>query len=112
MGNTRKHRPCIAAIHGLKAVTPNTIAYIACLVCDKLCFALALTILKVRFTMSKAESWSVQDDAFNYEIFFNSILELFYIEDDLLKEWAEETLDWWNQYDSVLFGTNIRLTCI
>jgi len=44
--------------------------------------------------LSSAGKWSVEDGPFNYEDFFNTIVELF---DDLEDDWVKETLEFWNK---------------
>ncbi|KAK1234266.1 hypothetical protein PQX77_002534 [Marasmius sp. AFHP31] len=68
-----------ADIHGLKQATGGTIAYAAC---------------QTRHAISSKAIWGVKDGKFNYEEFFNLIVNLFAQEDD---PWVKETLEWWNQ---------------
>lgn len=47
---------------------------------------------KCRHVLNSKESWASQDGAFNAEEFNQNIMGLF-----IKKEWAEETLVWWNE---------------
>lgn len=51
------------------------------------------------------ESWCVEDGEFNYEAFFDNIVDLF--ETDENDPWVIETLKWWQGYVS-----QIHLVCM
>jgi hypothetical protein len=44
--------------------------------------------------MSSAENWTRRDGKFNLQKFYDNIVSLF----ELDERWANETLNWWNQY--------------
>lgn len=52
-----------------------------------------LTLGQARFALSSQQTWNGKDGAFDYEAFFETLLQLF----ELDPEWKEETLCWWNQ---------------
>ncbi|TFK79731.1 hypothetical protein K466DRAFT_505095, partial [Polyporus arcularius HHB13444] len=68
---------CIASIYKLERVTPESIAYVACL---------------LRNSLSSCPGWQVDDGAFLGVPFNKSIINLFTGD----TEWAYETLSWWN----------------
>jgi hypothetical protein len=49
--------------------------------------------------LSSVNSWNPVDGAFNYEVFFDNILELLDQED----EWGRSTLEWWNKLSMIEF---------
>ncbi|KAF8486977.1 hypothetical protein DFH94DRAFT_687459 [Russula ochroleuca] len=62
-GSQRKGtKPSKAEIHQMMAVTGQTIAYAA---------------VQTHFALSSVKSWSSKDGEFNYEVFFNNIMDLF-----------------------------------
>ncbi|KAF8262588.1 hypothetical protein EI94DRAFT_1704672 [Lactarius quietus] len=50
------------------------------------------TAIQVRFVFGSQEIWSGQDAMFDYEVFTNTLFELFGLD----KTWTRETLTWWN----------------
>ncbi|KAF8267703.1 hypothetical protein EI94DRAFT_1801346 [Lactarius quietus] len=50
------------------------------------------TAIKARFALGSQEIWSGQDAMFEYEVFTNTLFELFSLD----KTWTRETLAWWN----------------
>ncbi|KAI6021271.1 hypothetical protein EDC04DRAFT_2937985 [Pisolithus marmoratus] len=77
----RPHRN-VAQLLGMKAVDPRAIAYIAC---------------QLHFTLSSSTSWDLNDEVFDYNIFYWNIVDYF--------EWPssprksaeiQELLLWWN----------------
>ncbi|KAF9464229.1 hypothetical protein BDZ94DRAFT_1162369, partial [Collybia nuda] len=83
----RKHkaptRGHIANILKMKAVTPRSIAYVA---------------VQLRFALSNASSWSVDDGCFNYITFYNNITDFF--EEAVgpaAKARAQALLTWWSR---------------
>jgi len=47
------------------------------------------------------KSWNkVDDDGFDYQVFFDSIMSLFHDDEGLDSKdpWVKETLSWWNKY--------------
>ncbi|KAI0288891.1 hypothetical protein BC826DRAFT_915268, partial [Russula brevipes] len=69
-----------ADLYGITKVTPENIAYAAIL---------------CRHILNSNESWATEDSGFRADIFYANIVDLF---DD--KEWAQDTLDWWNKWVS------------
>ncbi|KAG2131895.1 hypothetical protein BD769DRAFT_1666362 [Suillus cothurnatus] len=55
-------KTCIASIIGMRKVTPRAIAYTAC---------------QVRFALSNITSWRTVDADFNYQLFWNNIVDFF-----------------------------------
>ena len=53
-------------------------------------------LLQTRFALSSVESWYFEDGEFNYETFFDNIVDLF--ETDDKDPWVVETLKWWQEY--------------
>jgi len=58
-------------------------------------------------------NWKTEDeDGFNYQDFFNNIIELF--RDDNGRDlenspWVKDTLSWWNKYVCICFLTILHL---
>ncbi|KAG2058679.1 hypothetical protein BDR06DRAFT_875719 [Suillus hirtellus] len=78
-GETRATCTCNAALHGMTTVEAAHIAY-GC--------------LQVRFGISAKNAWSEIDGAFNYQEFYNNIMD--FIEDSPNPEWKHELLKAWN----------------
>ena len=53
-------------------------------------------LLQTCFALSSIESWYFEDGEFNYETFFDNIVDLF--ETDDKDPWVVETLKWWQEY--------------
>ncbi|TFK83648.1 hypothetical protein K466DRAFT_498039, partial [Polyporus arcularius HHB13444] len=84
-GKKTMGRGCIAHIYKIDSVTPSNIAYVATL---------------WRNVLSSCSQWQANDGEFNGPAFFKRIVEMFDHKGDLLKkEWADETLAWWNAYN-------------
>ena len=49
--------------------------------------------------ISSAETWQHTDGAFNYECFYNNIIELLGMDE----KWSKDTLAWWNEYVSYVY---------
>ncbi|KAG1844853.1 hypothetical protein DFJ58DRAFT_731123 [Suillus subalutaceus] len=56
-----KVKTCVASIIGMRRVTPHVIAYAAC---------------QIRFALSNITSWRVVDRDFDYQIFWNLMMEV------------------------------------
>ncbi|KAG2107802.1 hypothetical protein BD769DRAFT_1366134 [Suillus cothurnatus] len=86
-----KVKTCVASIIGMRKVTPRAIAYTAC---------------QMRFALSSITSWRNVDGDFDYEIFWNNIVDFF---EDALGPAAQarvnELLEWWTRK---VFGRNHR----
>ncbi|KAJ3489488.1 hypothetical protein NLI96_g2087 [Meripilus lineatus] len=81
-----KGRPPKAVIHSQVEITPELIAYSAVL---------------ARFSISSENSWSGIDKSFNYENYFNNILELFTIASEDGTNWDKDILE---LYNTRIFG--------
>lgn len=57
-----KVKTCVASIIGMRRVTPHAIAYAAC---------------QIRFALSNITSWRIVDGDFDYQIFWNNIVDFF-----------------------------------
>ncbi|KAG2113245.1 hypothetical protein BD769DRAFT_1673775 [Suillus cothurnatus] len=86
-----KVKTCVASIIGMRKVTPHSIAYTAC---------------QVRFALSCITSWRTVDGDFNYQLFWNNIVDFF---EDAPGPAAQVRLDrlleWWTRK---VFGRNHR----
>ncbi|KAF8839843.1 hypothetical protein BDN67DRAFT_969490 [Paxillus ammoniavirescens] len=83
---TKNH---VAAILGLKSVTPRSIAY---------------TAVQVRFALCSAGSWRNVDGDFDYIQFYNAIIDFFEVTPgNAAKKRVDELLGWWNRK---VFGKN------
>ncbi|PBK80923.1 hypothetical protein ARMGADRAFT_1039719 [Armillaria gallica] len=82
----------IAKINHIHQVTGCYIVYAAC---------------QTRYALSSKNTWCEQDGAFNMNMFYVAIMDLFEQYPD--NEWAIETLHWWNQQ---IFGNAKGCTII
>ncbi|KAJ7634339.1 hypothetical protein FB45DRAFT_1141204 [Roridomyces roridus] len=81
-GAVKLKKTCAARAHGQYTFTPQMIAYVAC---------------QARVNLS-AENWCEEDGKYKYPSLFKSIVELFEeAEDDDEKEWAADTLAWYQK---------------
>lgn len=48
---------------------------------------------QARYALSSQQLWSGKERSFNYDLFYETLLKLFELDD----EWREETLHWWNE---------------
>ncbi|KAG1789117.1 uncharacterized protein HD556DRAFT_1447180 [Suillus plorans] len=86
-----KVKTCVASIIGMRKVTPRAIAYAAC---------------QIRFALSSITSWRTIDGDFDYQMFWNNIVDFF--EDPpgpAARGRVNDTLKWWTRK---VFGTNHR----
>ncbi|KAG0696984.1 hypothetical protein DFH29DRAFT_1004123 [Suillus ampliporus] len=86
-----KVKTCVASIIGMRKVTPHAIAYAAC---------------QIRFALSSITSWRTMDGDFDYELFWNIIVDFF--EDPpgpAARDRVDELLEWWTRK---VFGKNHR----
>lgn len=86
-----KVKTCVASIIGMRKVTPRAIAYAAC---------------QIRFALSSITSWRTIDGDFDYQMFWNNIVDFF--EDPpgpAARGRVNDTLEWWTRK---VFGTNHR----
>lgn len=71
-------RTGMAGIYGLLTVKIPMIAYSA---------------VQARFALSEQQTWTGNDGAFSYEVFFETLLKVFEVD----RNWGKETLSWWNE---------------
>ncbi|KAG0701539.1 hypothetical protein DFH29DRAFT_1000182 [Suillus ampliporus] len=86
-----KVKTCVASIIGMCQVTPRAIAYATC---------------QIRFALSNISSWRTVDADFDYQIFWDNIVDFF--EDapgPAAQARVKELLEWWTQK---VFGRNRR----
>ncbi|KAG2739908.1 hypothetical protein P692DRAFT_20754425 [Suillus brevipes Sb2] len=86
-----KVKTCIASIIGMRKVTPRAIAYVVC---------------QIRFALSNITSWRTVDGDFDYQIFWNNIVDFF--EDPpgpAARARMDQLLEWWTRK---VFGRNHR----
>lgn len=79
----RRTRSHVASLLGMKSVSPRAVAY---------------TAVQLRFALSSCGAWRVVDGEFNYEDFYNNIVDFFEdaeTPDD--KNIIRELLLWWNR---------------
>ncbi|KAI5982079.1 hypothetical protein EDD15DRAFT_2203313 [Pisolithus albus] len=79
----RRTRSHVASLLGMKSVSPRAVAY---------------TAVQLRFALSSCGAWRVVDGEFNYEDFYNNIIDFFEdaeTPDD--KNYIRELLLWWNR---------------
>ncbi|KAG2740047.1 hypothetical protein P692DRAFT_20881304 [Suillus brevipes Sb2] len=84
-------KTCVASIIGMRKVTPRAIAYAAC---------------QIRFALSNITSWRTIDGDFDYQIFWDNIVEFF--EDPpgpAAQARVKALLEWWTRK---VFGRNHR----
>ncbi|KAG1798969.1 uncharacterized protein HD556DRAFT_1440035 [Suillus plorans] len=84
-------KTCVASIIGMRKVTPRAIAYTAC---------------QIRFALSSITSWRTVDGDFDYQLFWNNIVDFF--EDapcPAAQSRMKELLEWWTRK---VFGRNHR----
>ncbi|KAG1838949.1 hypothetical protein C8R48DRAFT_679974 [Suillus tomentosus] len=80
-----KVKTCVASIIGMRKVTPRAIAYTAC---------------QIRFALSNITSWRTVDRDFDYQIFWNNIVDFFEVPPGV-----NQLLEWWTRK---VFGRNHR----
>ncbi|KAG1823852.1 uncharacterized protein BJ212DRAFT_1262254, partial [Suillus subaureus] len=79
-----KVKTCVTSIISMKKVTPRSIAYVAC---QQVCFAL-----------SNVTSWQTMDGDFNYEAFWNNIIDFFEnVPGPVTKHRVDKLLEWWTR---------------
>ncbi|KAN0073663.1 hypothetical protein V8E55_012140 [Tylopilus felleus] len=78
----RTHRCNVAGLLRMRSVEPRTIAYAAA---------------QLRFALSSATTWNLQDDNFDYEVFYNNIVDWFEQPSQVRAREIEMILLWWNR---------------
>ncbi|KAG1908915.1 uncharacterized protein F5891DRAFT_936991, partial [Suillus fuscotomentosus] len=79
-----KVKTCVASIIGMRKVTPRAIAYAA--------------FLQIRFALSSITSWRTIDGDFDYQMFWNNVVDFF--EDPpgpAARGRVNDTLEWWTR---------------
>ncbi|KAG1730634.1 hypothetical protein EDD22DRAFT_960691 [Suillus occidentalis] len=90
-----KVKSCVASIINMKKVTPRSIAYIACQFEQQ-----------VRFALLNVSSWRTIDGNFDYEAFWNNVVDFFEnVPGPVTKCRVKKLLEWWTRK---VFGTNHR----
>ncbi|KAG2131929.1 hypothetical protein BD769DRAFT_1666406 [Suillus cothurnatus] len=78
-----KVKTCIASIINMRKVTPHAIAYIVC---------------QVRFALSGITSWHTVEGDFNYEMFWNNVVDFFEDVPGLVAQCrVTQLLEWWTR---------------
>ncbi|KAG1837585.1 hypothetical protein C8R48DRAFT_622739, partial [Suillus tomentosus] len=78
-----KVKTCVASIISMKKVTPRAIAYIVC---------------QVRFALSCVSSWRTVDGDFDYELFWNNVVDYFeVVPGPVTKRRVDKLLEWWTR---------------
>ncbi|KIM70500.1 hypothetical protein SCLCIDRAFT_101205, partial [Scleroderma citrinum Foug A] len=79
----------VAALIGMKCVSPHAIAY---------------TAVQLWFALSSCNSWRIVDDDFDYDQFYNNIITFFEnVHTTQEKAQISKLLLWWNQYLPSIF---------
>ncbi|KAG1727335.1 hypothetical protein EDB19DRAFT_1943270 [Suillus lakei] len=87
--NQVKVKTCVASIISMKKVTSRSIAYVICQVC---------------FALSNLSSWCTIDGHFDYEVFWNNIVDFFKdIPGPVAQHRVAKLLEWWTRK---IFGKN------
>ena len=97
-------RPPVATQLGMDGqVTARAIAYAAVQVCHPCITLPRLTLLyKLHFALNDATHWMSHYNGFNYEEFYEFIVDFF--EEDQTPEGkaaTDELFDWWNRYATI-----------
>ncbi|KAG1814927.1 hypothetical protein EV424DRAFT_1348657 [Suillus variegatus] len=86
-----KVKTCVASIINMRKVTPRSIAYVVC---------------QVRFALSSVSSWRTVDGDFDYEGFWNNIVDFFEdVPGPVAQRRIAKLLEWWTRK---IFGKNHR----
>ncbi|KAG2109689.1 uncharacterized protein F5147DRAFT_772974 [Suillus discolor] len=89
--NQVKVKMCVASIINMRKVTPRSIAYIVC---------------QVHFALSSVSSWRTIDGDFDYEGFWNNIVDFFEeVPGPVARHRVTKLLEWWTRK---VFGKNHR----
>ncbi|KAG2737537.1 hypothetical protein P692DRAFT_20883456 [Suillus brevipes Sb2] len=86
-----KVKTCVASIINMRKVTARSIAYVVC---------------QVRFALSSVSSWRTVDGDFDYEAFWNNIVDFFEaVPGPVARQRVDKLLEWWTRK---IFGKNHR----
>ncbi|KAG2092539.1 hypothetical protein BD769DRAFT_1679023 [Suillus cothurnatus] len=86
--NQAKVKTCVASIINMRKVTPRSIAYV------------------VRFALSSISSWRTIDGDFDYETFWNNVVDFFEdVPGPVAQRRVNQLLEWWTRK---VFGNNHR----
>ncbi|KAG1775831.1 hypothetical protein EV702DRAFT_1199053 [Suillus placidus] len=86
-----KVKTCVASIINMRKVTPRSIAYVVC---------------QVRFALSSVSSWHTVDGDFDYEGFWNNIIDFFEdVPGPVTQRRVAKLLEWWTRK---IFGASHR----
>lgn len=95
-----KVKTCVASIINMKKVTPRAIAYVVCQV-SKFCRFHVQNLTfewQVRFALSSVSSWRTVDGDFDYEVFWNNIVDFFEdVTGPVTKRKVDKLLEWWTR---------------
>jgi hypothetical protein len=95
-----KVKTCVASIINMKKVTPRAIAYVTCQVSNYQFHYVHHLILtrKVRFALSSVTSWRSVDGDFDYEVFWNNIVDFFEdVPGPVTRRKVDNLLEWWTR---------------
>ena len=98
----RRTRAHVAARIGMKSVSPRAIAYIAVQVWFPYFIRDAAWVLiqvfKLRFALSSCGTWRITDGEFDYNTFYNNIVDFFEnTETPGEDKFIRDLLLWWNR---------------
>ena len=102
----KRSRAHVAALIGMKAVSPRAIAYTAVQVSiiRNIRVRFLLIMSKLRFALSSCNSWRIIDEDFDYAKFYNNITTFFEdVHTTQDKKAISKLLLWWNRYATSIF---------
>ena len=106
-GSNEKHsRAHVAALIGMKAVSPRAIAYTAVQVSiiRNIRARFLLIMSKLCFALLSCNSWRIIDEDFDYAKFYNNIMIFFEdVHTTQDKKAISKLLLWWNRYAPSIF---------
>ncbi|KAG2120361.1 hypothetical protein BD769DRAFT_1671794 [Suillus cothurnatus] len=81
--NQVKVKTCVASIINMRKVTPRSLAYVVC---------------QVRFALSSVSSWRTVDGDFDYEVFWNNVVDFFEdVPGPVAQRRVTKLLEWWTR---------------
>ena len=102
----RRSQAYVAALIGMKSVSPHAIAYAAVQVSINRKTEKDFTEIenKLRFALSSCNSWRVVDEDFDYDKFYHNITTFFEgVHTTQDKAFISKLLLWWNRYIPPIF---------